>query len=101
MCLACEEMDLERRWALIEIISTGRMPEGHTASDLRDMGLPLPGEVVREQQPDGTILIKQVAPSQLAATPFVCDTPDPAKPLMRGMAPKSATPKKKTGRSRD
>ena len=65
------------------------MPDGHTASDLRDMGLPLPGELVRERQPDGTILIKQVAPSQLAATPFVCDTPDPATPLMRNGFSKS------------
>ncbi len=91
MCLACEEMDLERRWELVEIISTGRMPEGYTASDLRDMGLPLPGEVAREQQPDGTILIKQVAPSQLATAAFVCDTPNPAKPLMRRTA---ATPRR-------
>ena len=89
MCIACEEMDMERRWAMIEVISTGRMPEGHTASDLRDMGLPLPGELVRERQPDGTILIKQVAPSQMAATPFVCDTPDPATPLMRNGFSKS------------
>jgi hypothetical protein len=76
MCLACEQGDLERRWEMIEIISTGRMPDGHTAEDLRARGLPLPGELVREQQPDGTILIKQVAPSELAANKFVCDTPD-------------------------
>jgi hypothetical protein len=74
MCLACEQADLERRWEMIEIISTGRLPDGHTIDDLRAMGLPLPGELVREEQPDGTILIKQVAPSQRAA--FVCDTPD-------------------------
>jgi hypothetical protein len=72
MCFACEQADLERRWEMIEIISTGRLPEGHTADDLRAMGLPLPGELVREEQPDGTILIKQVAPSKTA---FVCDTP--------------------------
>jgi hypothetical protein len=72
MCLACEQGDLERRWEMIEIISTGRMPDGHTAEDLRAMGLPLPGELVREKQPDGTILIRQVAPSKAA---FVCDTP--------------------------
>jgi hypothetical protein len=76
MCLACEQGDLERRWEMIEIISTGRLPDGHTAEDLRALGLPLPGELVREQQPDGTILIKQVAPSELAANKFVCDTPD-------------------------
>ncbi len=52
------------------------MPDGHTADDLRAHGLPLPGELVREQQPDGTILIKQVAPSQVAANTFVCDAPD-------------------------
>ena len=45
MCLACEQADLERRWELVEIISHGRMPEGHTAEELRAMGLPLPGEV--------------------------------------------------------
>ena len=73
MCLACEEAELERRWEMIEIISTGRLPEGHTADDLRAMGLPLPGELIREKQPDGTILIRQVAPSKAAA--FVCDTP--------------------------
>ena len=76
MCLACEQGDLERRWELIEIISTGVLPDGHTLDDLREMGLPLPGELVREVQPDGTVLIKQVAPSQLAANGFVCDTPD-------------------------
>ena len=76
MCLACEQADLEARWEMIEIISTGRLPEGHTVDDLRAMGLPLPGELIREQQPDGTILIRQVAPSQVAANPFVCDNPD-------------------------
>ncbi len=75
MCLACEQADLERRWELVETISHGRMPEGHTAEELRAMGLPLPGEVYREQQPDGTILIKQRAPSEIAANPFVCDAP--------------------------
>ena len=48
------------------------------------MGLPQPGELYREEQPDGTILIRQVAPSELArkkAAPknnFVCDSPDQA-----------------------
>ena len=93
MCLACEEADLERRWALIEIISTGRMPAGHTASDLRAMGLPLPGEVEREAQPDGTILIKQVAPSKLAAMPFVCDVPEPAA-VLQGKRRGSAMPRR-------
>jgi hypothetical protein len=75
MCLACEQGDLERRWEMIEIISTGRLPDGHTVEDLRAMGLPVPGELIRERQPDGTILIKQVAPSELAANKFACDTP--------------------------
>ena len=82
MCWACQEADRERIWSLIDIISTGQMPAGHTAEDLRDMGLPQPGELYREEQPDGTILIRQVAPSGLAskkAEPnnnFVCDSPD-------------------------
>ena len=53
----------ERIWALIDIISSGQMPAGHTAEDLRAMGLPQPGELYREEQPDGTILIRQLAPS--------------------------------------
>ena len=85
MCWACQESDRERIWALIDIISLGEMPAGHTAEDLRAMGLPQPGELIREEQPDGTILIRQVAPSELAkelakkAEPknaFVCDSPD-------------------------
>jgi hypothetical protein len=76
MCLACEQADLEWRWELVETISHGRMPEGVTAEELREMGLPLPGEIVREEQPDGTVLIKQCAPSAIAANPFVCDSPD-------------------------
>ena len=74
MCLACEQGDLESRWEMIEIISHVRLPEGHTAEDLRAMGLPVPGELFRETQADGTILIRQVAPS--AAAQFVCDTPE-------------------------
>jgi len=81
MCWACQEGERERIWALVDIISTGQMPTGHTAEDLRAMGLPQPGELVREEQPDGTILIRQVAPSPRAekAEPknaFVCDSPD-------------------------
>ena len=81
MCWACQEADRERIWSLIDIISTGQMPAGHTAEDLRDMGLPQPGELYREEQPDGTILIRQVAPSQLAKKTeskrnFVCDSPE-------------------------
>ena len=74
MCFACEQGDLESRWEMIEIISHGRLPEGHTAENLRAMGLPVPGELYRETQADGTILIRQVAPS--AAAQFVCDTPE-------------------------
>jgi hypothetical protein len=76
MCLACEQGDLERRWEMIEIVSHGRLPDGHTVDDLRALGLPVPGELVRERQPDGTILIKQVAPSALTASKFACDAPD-------------------------
>jgi len=76
MCLACEQGDLERRWEMVEIVSHGRLPDGHTVDDLRALGLPVPGELVRERQPDGTILIKQVAPSALAASKFACDAPD-------------------------
>ena len=79
MCMACEQGDQERIWALVEIISTGKMPDGHTADDLRAMGLPLPGELYREEQPDGTVLIKQRSPKEIDAlktkNAFVCDTP--------------------------
>jgi hypothetical protein len=77
MCLACEQQDTELLWELVEIISTGQMPPGHTADDLRKLGLPLPGELIRDMQPDGTVIIRQVAPSQLnAANAFVCDAPN-------------------------
>jgi hypothetical protein len=76
MCWACDTDEIERNWRLVEIISTGQMPAGHTVEDLRAMGLPQPGELIREQQPDGTILIKQVAPKKIEpANAFVCDTP--------------------------
>ncbi|HZL32088.1 MAG TPA: hypothetical protein VFC54_13665 [Pseudolabrys sp.] len=85
--MACEQGDQERIWALVEIISTGKLPDGHTEEDLRAMGLPVPGELYREEQPDGTILIRQHAPSKLEEieamkkntadnkNAFVCDTP--------------------------
>jgi len=81
MCWACQQADQERIWALVDIISTGQMPAGHTAEDLRAMGLPQPGELYREEQPDGTFLIRQVAPSELARKTdpknnFVCDAPE-------------------------
>lgn len=79
MCMACEQGDQDRIWELVEIISTGKMPDGHNADDLRAMGLPLPGELYREEQPDGTILIKQRAPKEIEAlktkNAFVCDIP--------------------------
>ena len=76
MCLACEQGYIELRWRLVEIISTGRMPDGHTAEDLRAMGLPQPGELIREPQPDGTVLIRQIAPKRTEpATAFACDCP--------------------------
>jgi hypothetical protein len=79
MCWACQEGERERIWALVDIISTGQMPAGHTAEDLRNMGLPQPGELVREEQPDGTILIRQVAPKKAEPkNAFVCDSPDTA-----------------------
>ncbi|MCF8477880.1 MAG: hypothetical protein K9G60_12700 [Pseudolabrys sp.] len=84
MCMACEQGDQERLWALVEVISTGVLPEGHTEADLRAMGLPIPGELYREEQPDGTVLIRQHAPSKIeemkiaaanTKNAFVCDTP--------------------------
>ena len=81
MCWACESGDRERIWALIDIISTGQMPAGHTAEDLAAMGLPQPGELYREEQPDGTILIRQPSPAEIAKNTeqkkkFVCDSPE-------------------------
>lgn len=84
MCMACEMGEQERLWELVEIISTGKMPDGHTAEDLLAMGLPLPGELYREEQPDGTVLIRQHAPDKIegiraqasSKNTFVCDTPD-------------------------
>ena len=80
MCWACQQADEERIWALVDIISTGQMPAGHTADDLRVMGLPQPGELYREEQPDGTILIRQHPPSKTtkpeATNTFVCDSPE-------------------------
>jgi hypothetical protein len=73
MCLACEQQNGEMLWEMVEIISTGVMPPGHTAADLRKLGLPQPGELIREQQADGTVIIRQVAPKKSA---FACDVPD-------------------------
>ena len=77
MCWACETGDRERIWALIDIISSGKMPAGHTAEDLRQMGLPQPGELYREEQADGTILIRQHSPAEIAKNnaknKFICE----------------------------
>jgi len=83
MCAACEQGDRERMWSLIDIISTGQMPAGHNEGDLLAMGLPLPGELYREEQADGTILIRQHSPSDIARmraskNAFVCDSPERA-----------------------
>lgn len=73
MCLACEEADLYYRWQLLEQIAKGAMPEGVTEDELRAMGLPLPSEVELVEEPDGTKILRQKAPS---ATALVCDSPD-------------------------
>jgi hypothetical protein len=78
MCQACEMAEMEQRWEMINIISTGKLPDGHSAEDLRAMGLPLPGELYRETQADGTVLIRQRSPAEIAALnnkPFECDSP--------------------------
>ena len=79
MCLACEEADMYFRWQLIQQIAKGDMPEGHTADDLRLMGLPLPGEIEMVEEPDGTKIIRQKAPSASERgkdNAFACDSPD-------------------------
>ena len=70
--------EMEQRWEMINIISTGKLPDGHSAEDLRAMGLPLPGELYRETQADGTVLIRQRSPTEIAALnnkSFECDSP--------------------------
>jgi len=77
MCLACEQQDSEMLWELVEIISTGVMPPGHTAEDLRKLGLPQPGELIRDPQPDGTVIIRQIAPKTTSKkSAFACDVPN-------------------------
>lgn len=75
MCMACEQQNAEMLWDMVETISRGEMPAGHTAADLRKLGLPQPGELIRDMQPDGTVIIRQVAPSKLANA-FACDAPN-------------------------
>jgi hypothetical protein len=79
--MACEMAEQDRLWEMVEIISTGKMPEGHSADDLRALGLPLPGEIYRETQPDGSVIIKQHSPKAIedmkkkSKNAFACDTP--------------------------
>jgi hypothetical protein len=74
MCMACEEAELYFRWQLLEQIAKGEMPEGMSESDLRAMQLPLPGEVARFEEPDGTISFRKIPKGKPSA--FVCDSPD-------------------------
>ena len=83
MCLACEEAEMHYRWQLVEQIARGEMPAGLTAEDLANMGLPQPGEIETTREPDGTVIYRQKAPSEIkraaSAAPknaFVCDSPD-------------------------
>ena len=74
MCLACET-DLECRWELVEVISHGRMPEGHTADESARDGAATAGRSLPRGQPDGTVLIKQRSPSDIAANPSSATRP--------------------------
>ncbi len=77
MCLACEQQNAEMLWEMVETISRGEMPAGHTADDLRRLGLPQPGELIREQQADGTVIIRQIAPKKTPKkAAFACDVPN-------------------------
>jgi hypothetical protein len=75
MCLACEEADNYFRLQLIDQIARGKMPEGFTAEDLTNMGLPQPGEIEITQEPDGTVIYRQKAPVKRPQNAFVCDSP--------------------------
>jgi hypothetical protein len=75
MCLACEEAEMYYRWQLLEEIAKGVMPTGLSEDDLRAMQLPLPGEIARFEEPDGTISFRRVPPKKKASA-FVCDSPD-------------------------
>jgi hypothetical protein len=84
MCLACEDAEMFFRWQLIEQIAKGEMPQGLTAEDLSRMGLPQPGEIETTYAPDGTVIYRQKAPSEIKRaaaaaarnSAFVCDSPD-------------------------
>jgi hypothetical protein len=77
MCMACEEAELYYRWQLLEQLAKGEMPAGLTEGDLRAMELPLPGEIARFEEPDGTISFRKVARAvKSKPSGFVCDSPD-------------------------
>jgi hypothetical protein len=75
MCLACEEAEDFFRLQLIDQIARGQMPEGMTAADLTNMGLPQPGEIEITREPDGTVIYRQKAPVKRTQSAFVCDSP--------------------------
>ena len=75
MCLACEEADDFLRLRLIDQIARGQMPDGMTAEDLTNMGLPQPGEIEITREPDGTVIYRQKAPVKRTPSAFVCDSP--------------------------
>ncbi len=81
MCLACEEADMYYKWQLLQQIAKGEMPDGHTEDDLRALGLPLPDEIEIVEEPDGTKVVRQKAPTETARTKtstaeFACDSPN-------------------------
>jgi len=76
MCLACEEQQYFYRLQLIDQIARGEMPEGLTAEDLTNMGLPQPGEIEITREPDGTVIYRQKPPVKRGQNAFVCDSPD-------------------------
>jgi hypothetical protein len=77
MCMACEEAEMYYRWQLLEQIAKGEMPAGLTEDDLRAMDMPLPGEVARFEEPDGTISFRKVSKAvKPKPSAFVCDSPD-------------------------
>jgi hypothetical protein len=75
MCLACQEAEDFFRLQLIDQIARGQMPEGMTAEDLTNMGLPQPGEIEITREPDGTVIYRQKAPAKRPQNAFVCDSP--------------------------
>ena len=81
MCLACEEADMYYKWQLLQQIAKGEMPEGHSEDDLRALGLPLPDEIEIVEEPDGTKVVRQKAPTKTSRTKpstaeFACDSPN-------------------------